>query len=132
MSLVVLKNGQRFEIEAPVGLREGVLRQRERQILPLTFKAGAERFAEIKAAFADPANTETITVYYPEMDETATDAMLAPSGDIAPPAHEVYEGFTIPGEIKEEDKILTPGTPTAPPVYGRQLTIEMGQRQYGE
>lgn len=131
MSLVVLENGQRFEIESPTGTRDGVLRQRERNILPLTFRADDERFADIKAAFANSANTETITLYYPEIPETATAAMLAPEG-IEPPAHEVYEGYTIPGEIKEEDKILTPGTPTAPPAYGRQLSIELGQRQFGE
>lgn len=127
MSLVLLASGERFEIESPTGTRDGVLRQRERSILPLTFTAStAEEFARIKTAFADPERTEHITVYFPDEKDTASDAQLEGV------AHKVYEGYTIPGEIKEEDKILIPGTPTEPPVYGRQLTIEMGRRQYGE
>lgn len=127
MSLVVLASGQRFEIESPTGTRDGVLRQRERNILPLTFiAASADEFAEIKAAFSDPEQTEKITVYFPDEKQTATDEQLEGV------AHEIYEDYTIPGDIKEEDKIISPGTPTAPPAYRRQLTIEIGQRQYGE
>lgn len=126
MSLVKLANGKKFKIEAPTGTRDGVLRQRERRILPLTFRADETAFADIKAAFAKAANTETITVYFPEENPTATDAQLEGV------ANEVYEGFTIPGDIKEEDSVVEEGTPTKPPVWGRQLTIEMGQRQFGE
>lgn len=126
MSLVKLANGQKFEIEAPVGLREGVLRQRERKILLLVFRAGEADFAEIRAAFADGANVETVTLYYPDEKPDADDEQLAGV------AHEVFVGFTVPGEVKEMEVMLEAGSPTRPPVYGRQLSIDLGQRQYGE
>lgn len=129
MSLVKLANGRKFEIESPTGLRDGILRQRERKILPLVFKEDADIFPTIRAAFADPANTETITVYYHESDPDKSDDVLdAEKG----PASKVYEGFTIPGEVKEEDRVIREGTPESPPEYGRQLTIELGERQFGE
>lgn len=127
MSLVKLADGTKYEIESPTGTRDGVLRQRERKILPLVFSTAAEsQFTKIKKAFADAEKTENITLYFPDEKATATDAQLEGV------AHEVYEGYTIPGDVKESDIIVTPGTPTAPPEYGRQLTIELGQRQYGE
>lgn len=129
MSLVKLANGQKYEIEAPAAVGSGVLRQRERKILPLVFKADVSEFEAIKAAFRDPANTETLVVYFPDEKPGTSDEVLdAPNG----PAKEVYEGFTILGESKEEETVVTLGTSTAPPVYGRRLTIELGQRQYGE
>lgn len=126
MSLVKLADGQRFEIEPPTGTRTGILRQRERNILPLVLKADGERFDEIRQAFLATEKTETITIYFPDEKETATDAQLEGV------AHEIYEGFTIPGDVKESDIVTAPGTLTSPPVFGRQLTIELGQRQYGE
>ena len=127
MSLVKLFNGEKFEIESPAGLRDGILMQRERKILPLTFATTDEsRFGAITAAFKDAAKTATITIYFPDEKETASD------GQLEGVAQETYEGFTLTGEVKEETVVLEAGTPSALPVYGRKLSIEMGQRQLGE
>ena len=127
MSLVKLSTGEKFEIESPAGLRDGIMMQRERKILPLTFATRDEgRFAGITAAFKDAAKTASITVFFPEEKEAASD------GQLAGVAQEGYEGFTVPGEVKEETVMLEAGTPDAAPVYGRRLSIEMGQRQFGE
>lgn len=126
MSLVKLSDGQKFEVESTTGTRDGVLRQRERKILPLIFRADEGKFAKIKKAFADPEKTETITVYFPDEKGTATDEQLEGV------AHKVYTGYTILGECKEDEIIVTAGTPDTPPEYARRLTIELGQRQYSE
>ena len=127
MILVKLMTGKKLERESPTGLRDGISMQRERKILPLTFATSDEsRFAAITEAFKDAGNTASITVYFPDEKENATDAQLEGV------ACEVYEGFTLPGEVKEETVVLEAGTPATAPVYGRRLSIEMGQRQFGE
>lgn len=127
MSLVKLLTGEKFEIEAPTGLRSSVLMQRERKILPLTFATTDEsRFAAITAAFRDKGKTGTITVYFPDEKENATEEQLEGV------AKEGYDNFTLMGDAREELVLLAEGTPDSAPVYGRRLTIEMGQRQYGE
>ena len=132
MSIVRLADGQLFKIESPVGTRDSVLRMRERSILPIVFAEPESKFAAIEKAFSDPAKTETIQIFPHEDNTKLTDAQLFPDGDVPGPACEEYAGYTLLGETKKEDKIVEAGTPTAPPVYGRQLTIELGQRQYGE
>lgn len=126
MSLVVLANGERFEIEPPEGVHEGILHQRQRQILLLNFRAAVDQFNTIKKVFYDPQNTENIRIYFAEEKASATDEQLEGV------AHEDYQGFTMLGDIRETDKIIEEGTPARPPKYGRQLTIELGQRLYGE
>ncbi len=137
MSLLRLNDGTKCKIAPPTGIQPGMLRQRERNIMRLTFLEGEDKFAEIKAALANPANTEKFVIYVNENDPTIPDAHLLPpvakdGTELPGPAQEAYNGYTILGQVVEEDVVLTPGTPTSLPVYGRQLSIELGERQFGE
>ncbi len=139
MSLLRLNDGAKHQIASPTGIQQGMLRQRERNILRLTFLEGEDKFAEIKAALADPAKTESIIIYINENDPTIPDEHLLPpvakdGTKLSGPAggDDPYIGYTILGQVVEEDVVLTPGTPTSLPVYGRQLSIELGERQFGE
>ncbi len=139
MSLLKLTNGTKYRVAPPTGIQQGMLRQRERNILRVTFMEGKDKFAEIKAALADPANTESIIIYINENDPTIPDEHLLPpvakdGTKLSGPAggDDPYIGYTILGQVVEEDVVLKPGSPTDKPVYGRQLSIELGERQYGE
>lgn len=137
MSLIRLDNGTKYAIESTTGIQQGMLRQRERNILRVTFAENESKFAEIKAAMADPANTDGIIIYMNENDPKISDEHLLPpvgaDGQKLPgPAQEAYRGYTILGQVTEEDRIVEPGTAKSPPVYARRLTVELGERQYGE
>lgn len=139
MSLLKLANGTKYRVAPPTGIQPGMLRQRERNILRVTFLEGEDKFAGIKAALADPENTERFFIYINENDPTIPDEYLLPpvaedGTEVPGPAggDKPYIGYTILGQVVEEDVVLEPGTPTTPPVYGRQLSIELGERQYGE
>lgn len=126
MSIVVLANGREYRVEDFTGLRTGVLNGRERSILPLVPLVEESEFDAVRAEFAEPANTERIKLYYHENNLGLTEEQRGDS------ICEVFEGYTLRGEWPEVPVILKEGTPDSPPVYGRRLTIEMGQRQYGE
>lgn len=131
MSLVVMADGQKFQMEQP-NERKGLLRNRERQILELTFRsASREALAKIENLFADPEKTEQITVYYHEDDPSATDERLRGEGENGP-ANKVFVGFTIPGDFVKGEVVKTEETPTAPAEYTNQLKVELGQRLFGE
>ena len=63
MSLIRLANGHKYEIEQP-NEGEGMMRNRRRNTVQLTFRAGAEQFEAIRADIT-PENLDTFTIYYP-------------------------------------------------------------------
>lgn len=68
MSLIKLANGHKYEIEQP-NEGEGMLRNRRRNTVQITFRADAEQFDAIRADIV-PDNLEIFTIYYPD-NETA-------------------------------------------------------------
>ena len=68
MSLIKLANGHKYEIEQP-NEGEGMMRNRRRNTVQLTFRADAEQFDAIRADIV-PDNLEIFTIYYPD-NETA-------------------------------------------------------------
>ena len=68
MSLLRLANGHKYEIDQP-NEGEGMLRNRKRNTVKITFRAGAEQFDAIREDIK-PANLEPFTIYYPD-NETA-------------------------------------------------------------
>lgn len=125
MSLIKLANGQKFEIEPFSGEHETIIDGRRRNGLTFIFKASEENFLTIEAAFLQKSNLENITVYYPDEKETATDEQLQGV------AHKVYMGYTKLGEVLKT-QILLESDISKPPVFGKQLSIEVGERYFDE
>ena len=73
MSLIKLANGHKYEIEQP-NEGEGMMRNRRRNTVQLTFRADAEQFDAIRADIV-PDNLEIFTIYYPD-NETADEPEL--------------------------------------------------------
>ena len=65
MSLIRLANGHKYEIEQP-NEGEGMMRNRRRNTVQITFRAGAEQFDAIRADIK-PENLESFRIYYPPM-----------------------------------------------------------------
>ena len=60
MSLIRLANGHKYEIEQPQE-GEGMMRNRRRNTVQLTFRAAAEQFDAIRADIV-PGNLEPFTI----------------------------------------------------------------------
>ena len=62
MSLIRLANGHKYEIEQP-NEGEGMMRNRRRNTVQITFRADAEQFDAIRADIV-PGNLETFAYWY--------------------------------------------------------------------
>lgn len=120
MSLIRLANGEKFEIDQP-NEGQGLMRNRQRKTLELKFRSTADAFERIKAAFT-AENLEFITVYYPE-NETADE----PDEQLEGVSHKTFEGYTMIGEWIDKEVEVTPETRTTAAVYGRQLSVTLGE-----
>ena len=69
MSLIRLANGHKYEIEQP-NEGEGMMRNRRRNTVQITFRAGAEQFDAIRADIK-PENLESFRIYYPDNETPA-------------------------------------------------------------
>lgn len=121
MSLIRLTNGQKFSIAQPQE-GEGMMRNRKRRTLSLTFLAGAEDFDTIRSAFTAD-NLETITIYYPE-NETPDE----PDERLKGVSHKVFEGYSLLGDWTDKEIETTKETRISAAVYGRQLSVTLGER----
>lgn len=135
--LIKLANGSKYQVEDEVERREGIMRDRNRQIVAFALMNPPEDFEAIKREFDDRANTETILLYPNENDPSIPDEHLAPptghdGQELPGPNREELTGYIWPGEHKERDKCTKKAGPDGPGEYTRQLVIEMGQRYYDE
>lgn len=121
MSLIRLADGQKFEVEQPQE-GEGMMRNRRRKTLGLTFRAAETSFAAIRAAFV-PENLETITVYYPD-NETADE----PDEQLEGVAHKDFAGYSVIGEWTDKEVEKVAETSKSPAAYARQLSVTLGER----
>ena len=91
MSLIRLADGQKFEIAQP-NEGEGMLRNRKRSTVQITFRAAAEKFDSIRAAIV-PENLETFDIFYPD-NETADE----PDEQLEGVSHKTFEGYSLVGD----------------------------------
>ena len=125
MSVVKLADGQKFTIEQPQE-GTGLMRGRQRRTLQLDFAEEQERFEAIRAAFR-AENLALLTVYYPE-NETA----LTADAQLAGVACKEFAAFSIVGEWIDREEETAPATADTPAVYGRRLSVTLGERIFGE
>ncbi len=121
MSLIRLANGHKYEIEQP-NEGEGMMRNRRRNTVQITFRAGAEQFDAIRADIISE-NLESFRIYYPD-NETADEPDEQLDG-VAIRSFLPFRLWAI-GRIKEIE--LQKETSKAPAVYGRQLSVTLGER----
>ncbi len=124
--VVKLKNGTKFTIKQPQENPNGILRGRQRAVLEIPFTAEENRFAEIQKAFT-AESLQQITVYYPE-NETAD----TPDEQLEGVAQKEFLGYQLIGEWKNEEVQQNADQYGAAPIYKRQLSVVLGQLQYGE
>lgn len=120
MSLLRLANGNKYEIDQP-NEGEGMLRNRKRSTVKITFRAAAEQFDAIRADII-PANLETFTVYYPD-NETADE----PDSQLEGVSNKVFEGYSLIGDWEDKEIEVQKETRNEPAVYGRQLSVTLGE-----
>lgn len=125
MSILRLANGQQFEIQQP-NEREGILEDRNRPITEFVFSGTPVQLDAIQEAIIKPENIETMTVVY-----HGSNAELS-ADQLEGVANRDFTGYTVVGPLTRERVTVEKGTLTQPPVYGWQLKVELGQRQYGE
>ena len=104
MSLIKLANGHKYEIEQP-NEGEGMMRNRRRNTVQITFRADAEQFDAIRADIV-PGNLETFTIYYPD-NETADE----PDEQLTGVAHKDFSAYALVGDW--EDKEVSSRVPMA-------------------
>ena len=121
MSLIKLANGHKYEIEQPNG-GEGMMRNRRRNTVQLTFRADAEQFDAIRADIV-PDNLEIFTIYYPD-NETADE----PDEQLTGVAHKDFSAYALVGDWEDKEVEKQKETSKAPAVYGRQLSVTLGER----
>ena len=121
MSLIKLANGHKYEIEQP-NEGEGMMRNRRRNTVQLTFRADAEQFDAIRADIV-PDNLEIFTIYYPD-NETADE----PDEQLAGVAHKDFSAYALVGDWEDKEVEKQKETSKAPAVYGRQLSVTLGER----
>ena len=121
MSLIKLANGHKYEIEQP-NEGEGMMRNRRRNTVQLTFRADAEQFDAIRADIV-PDNLEIFTIYYPD-NETADE----PDEQLTGVAHKDFSAYALVGDWEDKEIELQKETSKAPAVYGRQLSVTLGER----
>ena len=121
MSLIKLANGHQSEIEQP-NEGEGMMRNRRRNTVQLTFRADAEQFDAIRADIV-PDNLEIFTIYYPD-NETADE----PDEQLTGVAHKDFSAYALVGDWEDKEVEKQKETSKAPAVYGRQLSVTLGER----
>ena len=121
MSLIKLANGHKYEIEQP-NEGEGMMRNRRRNTVQLTFRADAEQFDAIRADIV-PDNLEIFTIYYPD-NETADE----PDEQLTGVAHKDFSAYALVGDWEDKEVEVQKETSKAPAVYGRQLSVTLGER----
>jgi hypothetical protein len=121
MSLIKLDNGHKYEIEQP-NEGEGMMRNRRRNTVQLTFRADAEQFDAIRADIV-PDNLEIFTIYYPD-NETADE----PDEQLTGVAHKDFSAYALVGDWEDKEVEKQKETSKAPAVYGRQLSVTLGER----
>ena len=121
MSLIKLANGHKYEIEQP-NEGEGMLRNRRRNTVQITFRADAEQFDAIRADIV-PDNLEIFTIYYPD-NETADE----PDEQLTGVAHKDFSAYALVGDWEDKEVEKQKETGKAPAVYGRQLSVTLGER----
>ena len=97
MSLIRLANGHKYEIEQP-NEGEGMMRNRRRNTVQITFRAGAEQFDAIRADIT-PENLDTFTIYYPD-NETADE----PDEQLAGVAHKDFSAYALVGDWEDKER----------------------------
>ena len=120
MSLIKLANGHKYEIEQP-NEGEGMMRNRRRNTVQLTFRADAEQFDAIRADIV-PDNLEIFTIYYPD-NETADE----PDEQLTGVAHKDFSAYALVGDWEDKEVEKQKETSKAPAVYGRQLSVTLGE-----
>ena len=121
MSLIKLANGHKYEIEQP-NEGEGMPRNRRRNTVQITFRADAEQFDAIRADIV-PDNLEIFTIYYPD-NETADE----PDEQLTGVAHKDFSAYALVGDWEDKEVEKQKETSKAPAVYGRQLSVTLGER----
>lgn len=121
MSLIKLANGHKYEIEQP-NEGEGMMRNRRRNTVQLTFRADAEQFDAIRADIV-PDNLEIFTIYYPD-NETADE----PDEQLTGVAHKDFSAYALVGDWEDKEVEKQKETSKASAVYGRQLSVTLGER----
>ena len=121
MSLIKLANGHKYEIEQP-NEGEGMMRNRRRNTVQLTFRADAEQFDAIRADIV-PDNLEIFTIYDPD-NETADE----PDEQLTGVAHKDFSAYALVGDWEDKEVEKQKETSKAPAVYGRQLSVTLGER----
>lgn len=121
MSLIRLADGQKFEIAQP-NEGEGMLRNRKRSTVQITFRAAAGQFDSIRAAIV-PENLETFDIFYPE-NETADE----PDEQLEGVSHKTFEGYSLVGDWEDKEIEVQKETSKTMAVYGRQLSVTLGER----
>ena len=121
MSLIKLANGHKYEIEQP-NEGEGMMSNRRRNTVQLTFRADAEQFDAIRADIV-PDNLEIFTIYYPD-NETADE----PDEQLTGVAHKDFSAYALVGDWEDKEVEKQKETSKAPAVYGRQLSVTLGER----
>lgn len=111
MSLIKLANGHKYEIEQP-NEGEGMMRNRRRNTVQLTFRADAEQFDAIRADIV-PDNLEIFTIYYPD-NETADE----PDEQLTGVAHKDFSAYALVGDWEDKEVEKQKETSKAPAVYG--------------
>ena len=106
MSLIRLANGHKYEIEQP-NEGEGMLRNRKRSTVQITFRAGAEQFDAIRADIISE-NLESFRIYYPD-NETADE----PDEQLEGVSNKLFEAFSLVaiGRIKKSSCRKKPARP---------------------
>ena len=107
MSLIRLANGHKYEIEQP-NEGEGMLRNRRRNTVQITFRAGAEQFDAIRADIISE-NLESFRIYYPD-NETADE----PDEQLEGVSNKLFEAFSLVGDWEDKEIELQKETSKTP------------------
>ena len=121
MSLIRLANGHKYEIEQP-NEGEGMMRNRRRNTVQITFRAGAEQFDAIRADIISE-NLESFRIYYPDKEnENEQDDQLEGVRIY------LFDAFSLVVDWEDKEIELQKETSKTPAVYGRQLSVTLGER----
>ena len=83
---------------------------------------GQEQFDAIRADIV-PDNLEIFTIYYPD-NETADE----PDEQLTGVAHKDFSAYALVGDWEDKEVEKQKETSKAPAVYGRQLSVTLGER----
>ena len=90
--------------------------------MQITFRAGAEQFDAIRADIISE-NLESFRIYYPD-NETANE----PDEQLEGVSNKLFEAFSLVGDWEDKEIELQKETSKTPAVYGRQLSVTLGER----